>query len=190
MQQGHRPKGGLLASNVKIKSKNIPNLYVYKMNDGRMWEVDGFPTDFCKNRACHGYDIIPSFGSGAVLTSESQTGDDARFSRQVVDRFSTFAKTGNPNPDPKRSLSNPAARNPDVMNVKWSAYTMSNPLLEMNLKDSTVEQNLDTPRCNWIANNVPFEYQVHGPSSKFVPDTPIHLFSFYTNAILPRRTSV
>ncbi|KAF9366455.1 hypothetical protein BGX34_002730 [Mortierella sp. NVP85] len=163
---------GIVTHNVKTKSKNTPNLYTYKMNHGRMWEAAGFPTNFCKNRACHGDDIIPSFGSGAVLPGESQTGDDARFSRQVVDRFSTFAKTGNPNPDPKRSQSNSAAQNPDVMNVKWSAYTMSNPLLEVNLKDSTVEQNLDTPRCNWIANNVPFEYQVHGPTGKFVPIYP------------------
>ena len=49
-------------------------------------------------RVCHAGCVHTIFGSGALVPCYTRTGDDARFARQVVDRFTTFAKTGNPNP--------------------------------------------------------------------------------------------
>ncbi|KAG0222487.1 hypothetical protein BGX31_009104 [Mortierella sp. GBA43] len=164
---------GIIAHGINnTNSSNTANLYAYMMDHGRMWDLNANETTFCENRVCHAADLIPTFGSGDVLPGFGQTGNEARFSRQLIDRFTTFAKTGNPNPDPQQWQPGLAAQNPDVMDVHWPTYTMLNPLLHFKIQNSTVGQNLDTPRCNWIADNVPFEYQVHGPGGKFVPIYP------------------
>ncbi|KAF9931037.1 hypothetical protein FBU30_010953 [Linnemannia zychae] len=47
-----------------------------------------------------------------------QTGDDARFARHVIDRFTTFAETGNPNPNKYSTNLGPASKNSDVIDVQ------------------------------------------------------------------------
>ncbi|KAF8941670.1 Carboxylesterase family-domain-containing protein [Dissophora ornata] len=149
------------------------SVYAYKMNHGRniYLAFGGNVSSLCQNRVCHADDIVPSFGSGDMVPGIEQTGDDARFARQVIDRFTTFAKTGNPNPE--QSLAGLARQNEDVTGVKWPVYDVKiNTVFGFNLANSTVEKNEDTPRCNWIAENVQYEYQVHSPDGRFVPIYP------------------
>ncbi|KAG0068469.1 hypothetical protein BGZ89_004665 [Linnemannia elongata] len=152
------------------------NVYTYIMDHGRGTDgalVKGL-VNFCTGRVCHGDDNIPTFGSGDALPGVEQTGDDARFSRQVIDRFTTFAKTGNPNPNRKAGGSNldTASQNPDVANVQWPKYDNSNPVFLFNVTNSTVVRNADVAKCRWTAKNIKFDYQLYGPTGKFVPIFP------------------
>ncbi|KAG0301644.1 hypothetical protein BGZ98_008174 [Dissophora globulifera] len=150
-------------------------VYAYQMNYGRSVNASfGLNvTSFCQGRVCHGDDIVPSFGSGDLYPGIQQTGDNARFSRQVIDRFTTFAKTGNPNPPANSTTLGAAAMNEDVTGVQWPLYNASsNPLLYFEVANSTVANNSDTAKCNWIAENVNFDYQVHSPNGTFVPIFP------------------
>jgi carboxylesterase type B len=153
-------------------------IYTYRMDHGRSpSSVLGFaPSSLCAGKVCHGDDSLPSFGSGDVVPGVDQTGDDARFARQVIDRFTTFAKTGNPNP-PKNYTGTggnlgPASWNPDVTKVQWPKYDMSNPVYSFALTNSSVTKNGDVARCGWIDSNTQYDYQVHGPGGQFVPIFP------------------
>ncbi|KAF9357711.1 hypothetical protein BGX26_003230 [Mortierella sp. AD094] len=140
------------------------SIYAYRMNYGRSIDTafGGNLSSLCVNRACHSDDNIPTFGSGDVIPGVNQTGDDARFSRQIIDRWSTFAKTGNPNPT--KSLTGLASLNPDVMNVAWPLYdNTTNPLFEITLQNSSASHNADSARCKWIEDNVQYDYQRHPP---------------------------
>ncbi|KAG0052459.1 hypothetical protein BGZ83_002537 [Gryganskiella cystojenkinii] len=147
-------------------------VYVYRMDHGRniYGAMGGEIPAFCKDKVCHGDDIIPTFGSGDIESGSEQTGDDARFARHVIDRFSTFAKTDNPNPSKNTGLG-AASQNLDL-NVQWPAYTKKNPIYHFNIANTSVINNADTGRCNWIAQNVKYDYQVHGPGGKFMPIFP------------------
>lgn len=147
-------------------------VYAFRMDHGKSAAAafGGEVSSFCKGRVCHGDDVIPSFGSGGVLQGGEQTGDDARFSREVIDRFSVFAKTGNPNP--VKGAPGLASQNQDLLRVQWPAYSPTNPVFHFNLANSSVISNADTAKCNWIAQNVQFDYQVHGPGGKFLPIFP------------------
>ncbi|KAI7828716.1 Alpha/Beta hydrolase protein [Gamsiella multidivaricata] len=143
-------------------------LYVYKMKHG-IPLVRNYPL-FCSGRVCHFDDVIPSFGSGDVLPLSEQTGDDARFARQVIDRFTTFARYDDPNP--KKGQPGLAVENPDLMGVQWPTYAKSDPVLQIELDNSTVLNDVETSRCDWIQRHVPYEYQVHSPDGHFVPIYP------------------
>lgn len=73
--------------------------YNFRFSRGR--DMPLVEESFCAastGRICHSNEIQTVFASGAAVPGFTQMGDDARFARQVVDRFTTFAKTGNPNP--------------------------------------------------------------------------------------------
>ncbi|KAK5815136.1 Carboxylesterase family-domain-containing protein [Linnemannia elongata] len=151
-------------------------VYTYRMDHGRdIYSTFGEPfPPFCRGRVCHADDVIPSFGSGDVKDGTVQTGSDARFSRQVIDRFVTFAKTGNPNPKKKDSgLLGLAERNADVTSVQWPEYVDGEDRVFV-FEETTgrVEVGKDTERCQWIEKNVHYDYQVHAPNGKFVPIFP------------------
>ncbi|KAG0361027.1 hypothetical protein BGX24_005449, partial [Mortierella sp. AD032] len=154
------------------------NVYTYIMDHGRGSDaaIEKGLVGYCTGRVCHGDDIIPTFGSGDALPGVEQTGDDARFSRQVIDRFTTFAKTGDPNPiSSKKHGGNigPAWKNPDVVRVIWPKYDdNTNPVFLFNVPNSTIVHNKDVSKCKWTAKNIQFDYQVHGPTGKFVPIFP------------------
>ncbi|CAO3569769.1 unnamed protein product [Mortierella alpina] len=146
--------------------------YAYRMDHGRNL-ADAFGevvADFSRVRVSHTDDLAPTFGSGDLEPGVEQTGDDARFARQIIDRWSTFAWTGNPNP--KEGQLGLASENRDVMNVQWPAYSSSNPVFALRVQNSTVESDADTVRCDWIADNIQYDYQVHGPGGGFVPIYP------------------
>ncbi|KAF8929672.1 hypothetical protein BGZ47_000935 [Haplosporangium gracile] len=151
-------------------------VYTYRMDHGRdISSTFGGPyPPFCRGRVCHTDDIIPTFGSGAIREGAAQTGSDARFSRQVIDRFTTFAKTGNPNPVEKDSGTlGLAGRNADVTGVQWPEYEGgSDKVFVFEEETSRVEVGQDTERCHWIEKNVHYDYQVHAPNGKFVPIFP------------------
>lgn len=151
-------------------------VYTYRMDHGRdIYSTFGEPfPPFCRGRVCHADDVIPSFGSGDVKDGTVQTGSDARFSRQVIDRFVTFAKTGNPNPKKKDSgLLGLAERNADVTSVQWPEYVDGEDRVFV-FEETTgrVEVGKDTERCQWIEKNVHYDYQVHAPNGKSVPIFP------------------
>lgn len=63
--------------------------YTYIMDHGRGSDaaLEKGLVGYCTGRVCHGDDNIPTFGSGDALPGVEQTGNDARFSRQVIDRY-------------------------------------------------------------------------------------------------------
>ena len=140
-------------------------LYNYMMDFGRspseaFGSGIGVPS-FCDNRICHGHDLVSSFGSGDLIRGVDQTGDNARFARHVIDRFSVFARTGNPNPE--RGSPGLASQNHDLLDVQWPPYTAANPIYHFKVTNSAVISDADTARCDWVAKSVKFDFQVHGP---------------------------
>ncbi|KAF8934331.1 hypothetical protein BGZ47_010420 [Haplosporangium gracile] len=134
--------------------------YNYRFSRGRDTPLVGRPyCSFSTGRVCHSNDIQPIFASGAVLPGFEQTGDDARFSRQVIDRLTTFAKTGDPNPQP--GLVGVENENEDVTSVKWGAYGAENPVLDLNLKSNVTGGTADD-RCKALAAKLVM-YYIHIP---------------------------
>ncbi|GJJ68901.1 hypothetical protein EMPS_01247 [Entomortierella parvispora] len=152
----------LQAITEKIAQSFQNNLFAYRLYRGRRV---GVPEDnFCAipgtHRTCHFDDVIPSLGSASFVDqiNRTQVGDDARLSRILVDRFTTFAKTGNPNPDVNSdpgqdSTSQPnlvAAANPDLVGSTWPSYNPSSmALFDINLK-SQVRKWVRRPTCRWL----------------------------------------
>ena len=139
-------------------------VYTYRFDHGRSFEdaIGANTTAFCMDKVCHGDDQVPIFGSGDIFPGTEQTGNNARFSRQIIDRVATFARTGNPNPH-KGSKIGAAAVNTDVTQSPWRAYSAgSNNVMELNL-NSTMSKNVDKARCAWVEEYVKFDYQLYGP---------------------------
>ncbi|KAG0252212.1 hypothetical protein BG011_007117 [Mortierella polycephala] len=128
-------------------SKHKP-VYNARFNRGRDTPLVG--DNYCSTstgRVCHSADIQPVFASGAAVPGFAQVGDDARFARQVVDRLTTFAKTGNPNPQP--GLAGVELTNPDVTGLNWPPFDDSNTLLELNV-ESSISTHAEDDVCSWI----------------------------------------
>lgn len=63
-----------------------------------------------------------------------------------------------------------ASQNQDLLNVQWPTYSKDKNLIYLfNITNSAVIDNEDTERCDWVAKNAKFDYQVHGPGENFVP---------------------
>ncbi|KAI8604309.1 Carboxylesterase [Dissophora ornata] len=141
----------------------VKNVYNFRFNRGRDTPLVG--QNYCSSstgRVCHSADIQPVFASGAAVPGFSQTGDDARFARQVVDRFTTFAKTGNPNPQSNQQ--GVELTNPDVTSVNWTPYDDTNPILELNVQ-SSMSSNLENDVCSWIDTVFLYEFWLQIPGS-------------------------
>ncbi|KAF9437351.1 hypothetical protein BGZ76_001117 [Entomortierella beljakovae] len=134
----------------------IKPTYNFRFNRGRDTPLVG--EGYCSvstGRVCHSADIQPSFASGASVPGFSQTGDDARFARQTVDRFTTFAKTGNPNP--KAGQAGYEISNPDVAGLDWKPYGNNNPVLELNVQ-SSLSTNVENDVCSWADTVFLYEF--------------------------------
>ncbi|KAF9915799.1 hypothetical protein FBU30_001756, partial [Linnemannia zychae] len=90
------------------------------------------------------------------------TGDDARFARQVVDRFTTFAKIGNPNPTDE--MPGVEKLNPDVKGLNWKPYDDSNPFIELNVQ-SSMSSNLENAECTWIETVFKYSFWTEVPGN-------------------------
>ncbi|KAF9912795.1 hypothetical protein EC991_008657 [Linnemannia zychae] len=139
-------------------SKSGGKVYHFKFNYGRGIPVaDAF--GYCgtnTGRVCHAQDLIPVFGTGAMLPLTFQVDDDARFARQIIDRWTTFAKTGNPNPSSE--LPGVENSNPDVAGINWPAYDGStNPMLELGV-ESKVSTNADQAECTFFDNVLQYDF--------------------------------
>jgi len=138
-------------------------IYNFRFNRGRDTPLVG--DNYCSSstgRVCHSADIQPVFASGAAVPGFTQTGDDARFARQVVDRLTTFAKTGNPNPKP--GLAGSELTNPDVTSLDWPPYDDSNTLMELNVKPS-VSKQLENDVCSWIDTQFLYDFWLQIPGN-------------------------
>ncbi|KAF9120565.1 hypothetical protein BGW39_011271 [Mortierella sp. 14UC] len=146
------------------------NLYTFRFDTGTdPYAPIGIPpTPLCRGRSCHGNDIVLLFGTGDIANNP-QSGEQSHFSRQVIGRFTTFAKTGDPSPSKKVVNLGPASWNPDVTGVQWPKYDKTNPVFALKASNSTVIRNGDAKRCGWLSKNTQYDFQVHGPSGKFVP---------------------
>lgn len=139
-------------------TKSGGKVYQFRFNRGR-----GIPLadalGYCganTGRVCHAQDLSPVFGTEAMLPLTFQTGDDARFARQIVDRWTTFAKTGNPNPT--TDMLGVENSNPDVAGVNWSAYDSStNPMLELNI-ESKMSTNADQAACSFMDSVLQYDF--------------------------------
>ncbi|KAF9971769.1 hypothetical protein BGZ73_005176 [Actinomortierella ambigua] len=137
--------------------------YNFRFNRGRDIPLVG--GNYCSTstgRVCHSYDIQPEFGSGDAVVGFSQTGDDARFARQMIDRITTFAKTGNPNP--QAGQVGVEGSNPDVSGVNWPAYSNSNPIAEFNL-NTQVSTNVENDVCTWIETVFQYDFWFRMPGN-------------------------
>ncbi|KAI1317073.1 hypothetical protein EDD11_009056 [Mortierella claussenii] len=142
------------------KSKPV---YNFRFNRGRDTPLVG--DGYCSSstgRVCHSADIQPVFASGAAVPGFAQKGDDARFARQVVDRLTTFAKIGNPNP--VQGMPGFENTNPDVTGLKWEAYDDTNPILELNVQ-SSLSRNLENDVCNWIDTVFLYDFWIKVPGN-------------------------
>ncbi|KAG0349434.1 hypothetical protein BG005_010979 [Podila minutissima] len=143
-------------------SKHKPT-YNFRFNRGRDTPLVG--GGYCSastGRVCHSADIQPVFGSGAAVPGFSQTGDDSRFARQVMDRFSTFAKTGNPNPQPGQH--GVERNNADVGGLNWPAYGDNNPIMELNVQ-SSVSINAENDICTWADTEFLYDFWLRIPGN-------------------------
>ncbi|KAG0312280.1 hypothetical protein BGZ99_009602, partial [Dissophora globulifera] len=141
----------------------VKNVYNFRFNRGRDIPLVG--QSYCSSstgRVCHSMDIQPVFASGDAVPTIAQTGDDARFARQVVDRFTTFAKTGNPNP--KSGQPGVELTNPDVTGVNWLPYDDTNPILELNIQ-SIMSNNLENASCTWLDTVFQYEFWLQIPGN-------------------------
>ncbi|KAF9145926.1 hypothetical protein BG015_011755 [Linnemannia schmuckeri] len=139
-------------------------IYNFRFSRGR--DMPLVESSFCAastGRVCHSNEIQTVFASGAAVTGFSQTGDDARFARQVVDRFTSFAKAGNPNPQPGR-LFGVEITNPDVTEVEWLPFGQSHATLDMNVESKMV-YNLQAASCQWIEDGLKQDFMFRLPSS-------------------------
>ncbi|KAF9927637.1 hypothetical protein FBU30_003013 [Linnemannia zychae] len=138
-------------------------VYTYQFNHARELPIQ-FTNPFCASseHLCHGEDGIPTFGNGDYFLGFGQTGDDARFARQVVDRFTTFAKTGSPNPNADQL--GYEYDNEDVASVQWDPVTPSvgNTFL-FDLPKGQLTQDLDKKRCSYIERTRPYDFLAHEP---------------------------
>ncbi|KAG0088252.1 hypothetical protein BGZ93_010501 [Podila epicladia] len=146
-------------------------VYTYRFNHGRSFSdtlgmnSSSSGSNFCTGKVCHGDDIAPTFGSSDVFAGVAQTGNDARFARQIIDRVATFARTGDPNPR-KGSTVGAAASNADVTGSPWRAYRSgSNDVMELKL-DSVMSKNADKARCRWVEKNIKYDYELYGPGKE------------------------
>ncbi|GJJ77780.1 hypothetical protein EMPS_10139 [Entomortierella parvispora] len=145
------------------KMTKTKNTYNFRFNRGRDTPLVG--ASYCSastGRVCHSADIQTVFASGAAVPGFSQVGDDARFARQVVDRFTTFAKTGNPNPQPGQQ--GVELTNPDVTGVNWLPYDDTNPIMELNVQ-SAMSSNLENDACTWIDNVFLYDFWLEIPGN-------------------------
>ncbi|KAF9312289.1 hypothetical protein BG003_006429 [Podila horticola] len=138
-------------------------VYNFRFNRGRDTPLVG--GGYCSastGRVCHSADIQPVFASGAAVPGFSQTGDDARFARQVVDRFTAFAKSGNPNP--QAGVPGVEGTNPDVAGVNWVPYDDTNPILELNVQ-SSVSHNEENDVCTWADTEFLYDFWLKIPGN-------------------------
>ncbi|KAG0379306.1 hypothetical protein BGX24_000929 [Mortierella sp. AD032] len=156
---------------LKYFSKEITKaggkVFQFRFNYGRGIPVaDAF--GYCRTntgRVCHAQDLSPVFGTGAMLPLTSQVNDDARFARQIIDRWTTFAKTGNPNPT--SALVGVENSNPDVAGINWPAYDgSSNPMLELGVM-SKVSSNADQAACAFMDYVLQYDFMFR--NTTFVP---------------------
>ncbi|KAF9378432.1 hypothetical protein CPB97_009579, partial [Podila verticillata] len=165
-------------------------VYTYRFDHGRsVMSALGLNTSsFCMGKVCHSDDVVPLFGSGDVFVGVQQTGDDAQFSRQIIDRVATFARTGSPNPR-KGSKIGAAAGNTDVTQSPWRVYSSErNDLIELNL-NSTMSRDVDKARCDWVEENVKFDYQLYGPG-KQNPETNTTTTTTTTTTVIPTPSAI
>ncbi|KAG9319335.1 hypothetical protein KVV02_007005 [Mortierella alpina] len=156
-------------------SSNGPTarIHNFRFDHGRGIPFVDTPGTFCgsDDHTCHIEDIMPSFGSGtAFIPIFSQTGDDARFSRQIIDRFTSFAKTGDPNPS--TDLAGVENTNTDVMGTQWLPYGNGNRFMRLDLQSrmSAVEERLeDDEVCGLFEKEVKYDFMVHNPIHPELP---------------------
>ncbi|KAF9912794.1 hypothetical protein EC991_008656 [Linnemannia zychae] len=158
--------GRKIASNfasVSNSNRPSPQLFSFRFDRGRELPLIDANGTFCgsANRICHAKDIIPIFGSGAAVPFIPQTGDDARFSRQIIDRATTFAKIGNPNPT--GSLVGVENLNKDVTGIQWLPYDDRNPTLELDLQSRMVIEG-NQELCTFFEKEINFDFVVRNPS--------------------------
>ncbi|KAF9577586.1 hypothetical protein BGW38_007112, partial [Lunasporangiospora selenospora] len=138
-------------------------VFNFRFDRGR--DTPFFNNDYCSastGRVCHSADIQPSFASGDSVPLVQQTGDDARFARQVVDRFTTFAKSGNPNPLPGQI--GVETSNPDVTGIQWPSFNTTNSVLRLDIQ-STVSNESDNAGCTWMDTVLLYDFWVHRPNN-------------------------
>ncbi|GJJ77782.1 hypothetical protein EMPS_10141 [Entomortierella parvispora] len=141
----------------------IKPTYNFRFDRGRDIPLVG--QNYCSSstgRVCHAADIQPVFASGDAIPFISQTGDDARFARQVVDRWTTFAKTGNPNPKP--GMPGFELTNPDVTSVTWVPFDDSNPIIDLNVTSAITTNNEETI-CNWTDTVFLYDFWIEIPNN-------------------------
>lgn len=148
---------------LSLKMALIKPMYNFRFNRGR--DIPLLGVSYCSastGRVCHAAEIQVVFASGDAVPTISQTGKDATFARQVVDRWTTFAKTGNPNP--QKGQVGVESTNPDVMDVQWPPYGNNSPILELNV-ESFVSTNAENDICTFFEKEVLFDFLTQIPGT-------------------------
>ena len=96
-------------------------VYRYNHEDSfkKLWPIYGLPTQ-CEDRVCHGAEIPFVFDNYANF---SATADELAMSADMLEYWSSFAKTGDPNAGGKAALAWPAFNGTDRLNIRLSIPT-------------------------------------------------------------------
>ncbi|KAG0050749.1 hypothetical protein BGZ83_004465 [Gryganskiella cystojenkinii] len=139
----------------------------FRFNRGRSLPLVGDP--YCGSdtgRVCHSMGLQSTLGSGDAVPGFVQNGEDAQFARQVMDRFTSFVKTGDPNPRPGQVGFE--FSNPDVTSVEWEPYNENSrdksPILELNVA-SKMSYNVEFDVCDWMDKDFQYDFQIHDPAN-------------------------
>ncbi|KAF9166701.1 hypothetical protein DFQ26_007158 [Actinomortierella ambigua] len=124
---------------------------VYQHQFSRAYSPVRTPNDSCYNKVCHGDSVALMFASPPLINKPDElpwTADDAAMARDVIDRWTFFARTlGNPNP---------AGRAPE-----WPKYTAAAQNVYMHDKTPSINANGLRPQfCGFIEQYLKFDYQI------------------------------
>ncbi|KAG0234993.1 hypothetical protein BGW42_005948 [Actinomortierella wolfii] len=127
----------------------VAPLYQYQFS--KAYSPARTPEDPCYNKVCHGDSVAMIFASPPLINKPDElpwTNDDAALSRDVIDRFTSFAKTlGNPNP---------AGRQPE-----WPQFSAAAQNVYMFDKTPSINASgLRPQNCGFMEHYLKFDYQI------------------------------
>ena len=135
-----------------MRSRGLTDVWLYVWDHALSFPGWG-PITFCDGRVCHGSEIVYVFDSAWVFNF-TFTPDEDVLSEQIMDFWTNFAKTGNPNDpgrDQRHARRGSGTSRSSGPKLAWPAYGEEGdwPLLRFKTPTSSVEANYHGPYCDF-----------------------------------------
>ncbi|KAF9920643.1 hypothetical protein FBU30_009492 [Linnemannia zychae] len=136
------------------KAYAATNTPVYQYQVQRGYNPNRPADDICATRACHGDDIAfvfasPPLRNNANATTLPWTATDAAISRTIIDRFTAFAASGNPNVS--GDSSNPA----------WPQYDgKTQSIFMFDITNSVSTGGIRPENCAFLDSTIKYDFQL------------------------------